>query len=69
MRIGDPSSRDQAPSSADAFDSKVLLPPRHCCQCAEYSLRISDHENRLTLAKCQAQMTIDKASKACGLMK
>jgi hypothetical protein len=29
----------------------------------------SDLENRLTLAKRQAQMTIDKASKACGLMK
>jgi hypothetical protein len=28
-----------------------------------------DLENRLTLAKRQAQMTIDKASKACGLMK
>jgi hypothetical protein len=69
MRIGDPSSRDHAPSSAGAFDSKVLLPPRRCCQCAEYSLRISDLENRLTLAKRQAQMTIDKASKACGLMK
>jgi hypothetical protein len=69
MRIGEPSSHDQAPSSADAFDSKVLSPPRHCCQCAEYSSRISDLENRLTLAKRQAQMTIDKASKACGLMK
>jgi hypothetical protein len=69
MHIGDPSSRDQAPSSADAFDSKVLSPPRRCCQCAEYSSRILDLENRLTLAKCQAQMTIDKASKACGLLK
>jgi hypothetical protein len=69
MRIGEPSSRDQAPSSAGAFDSKVSSPPRHCCQCAEYSSRISDLENRLTLAKRQAQMTIDKASKACGLMK
>jgi hypothetical protein len=69
MRIGDPSSRDHAPSSAGAFDSKVSLPPHRCCQCAEYSLRILDLENRLTLAKHQAQMTIDKASKACGLMK
>jgi hypothetical protein len=28
-----------------------------------------DLENRLTLAKRQAQMTIDKASKVCDLMK
>jgi hypothetical protein len=69
MRIGEHSSRDQAPSSNDAFDSKVLSPSRHCCQCAEYSSRILDLENRLTLAKRQAQMTIDKASKAHGLMK
>jgi hypothetical protein len=69
MRIGDPSSRDHAPSSAGAFDSKASSPPRRCCQCAEYSLRVLDLENRLTLAKRQAQMTIDKASKACGLMK
>jgi hypothetical protein len=69
MRIGDPSSRDHAPSSAGAFDSKVSSPPHRCCQCAEYSSRISDLENRLTLAKRQAQMTIDKASKSCGLMK
>jgi hypothetical protein len=45
------------------------LSPRRCCQCAEYSLRISDLENRLTLAKRQAQMAFDKASKASGLMK
>jgi hypothetical protein len=69
MRIGEPSSCDRAPSSASTFDSKVSSPPRRCYQCAEYSLRISDLENCLTLAKHQAQMTIDKASKACGLMK
>jgi hypothetical protein len=67
--IGDPSSRDQAPSSAGVFDSKVSSPPCRCRQCAEYSSRISDLENRLTLAKRQAQMTMDKASKACDLMK
>jgi hypothetical protein len=67
MRIGDPPSRDQDPSGA--IDSKASSPPRRCCQCAEYSSRISDLENRLTLAKRQAQMTIDKASKACGLLK
>jgi hypothetical protein len=60
---------DYAPSSASAFDSKVSSPPRRCYQCAEYSSRISDLENRLTLAKRQAQMAVDKASKACGLMK
>jgi hypothetical protein len=69
MRIGDPSSRDHAPSSAGAFDSKVSSPSRRCCQCAEYSSRISDLENRLTLAKRQAQMAVDKVSKACGLIK
>jgi hypothetical protein len=67
MRIGDSPSRDQTPSGA--FDSKVLSPPRRCCQCAEYSSRILDLENHLTLAKLQTQMTIDKASKACGLIK
>jgi hypothetical protein len=35
----------------------------------EYSSRISDLEARLTLAKRQAQMVMDKASKACGLTK
>jgi hypothetical protein len=69
MHIGEPSSHDQAPSSAGAFDYKVSSPPRCCCQCAEYSSRILDLENRLTLAKCQAHMTIDKASKTCALMK
>jgi hypothetical protein len=69
MRICDPLSRDHAPFSARAFDSKVSSPPRRCCQCAEYSSRISDLENRLTLAKRQAQMAFDKASKASGLMK
>jgi hypothetical protein len=54
MRIGEPSSRDQTPSPADAFDSKVLSPSRRRCQCAEYSSRILDLENRLALAKRQA---------------
>jgi hypothetical protein len=69
MRIGDPLSRNHAPSSVSAVGSNVLLPPRRCCQCAKYSSRILDLENRLTLAKRQAQMAFDKASKACGLMK
>jgi hypothetical protein len=69
MHINDPLSRDHAPSSTRKFGSKVLLPPRRCCQCAEYSSRISDLEACLTLAKCQAQMAVGKASKACGLTK
>jgi hypothetical protein len=69
VRIGDPLSHNHAPSSASAFGSKVLLPPRRCSQCTKYSSRISDLETRLTLAKRQAQMDVDKASKACGLLK
>jgi hypothetical protein len=69
MRVSDPLSRDHAPSSTGAFNSKALSPPRRCSQCAEYSLRISDLETQLTLAKRQAQMAMDKASNACSLMK
>jgi hypothetical protein len=69
VRIGDPLSHDHAPSSASAFGFKALSPPRRCSQCTEYSSRISDLETRLTLAKHQAQMAVDKASKACGLTK
>jgi hypothetical protein len=69
MHISDPSNRDHAPSSAREFGSSVSSPPRRCCQCPEYSLRISDLEARLTLAKRQAQMVVGKASKACGLTK
>jgi hypothetical protein len=69
MHINDPLSRDHAPSSARVFDSKILSPLHRCCQCVEYSSRISDLEARLTLAKRQAQMAMDKASKACDLSK
>jgi hypothetical protein len=69
MQINDPSNRDHAPSSAREFGSSVSSLPRRCCQCAEYSLRISDLEAPLTLAKRQAQMVVSKASKACGLTK
>jgi hypothetical protein len=69
MRIGDPLSHDHVPSSAGMFDSKALSPPRSCSQCVEYSSRVSDLETRLTLAKRQAQMAMDKASNACGLKK
>jgi hypothetical protein len=47
----------------------ILSPPSRCSQCAEYSLRISDLETRLTLAKRQAQMAFDKASKTSNLTK
>jgi hypothetical protein len=56
-------------SPANIFDSRASSPPRPSCQCAEYSLRISDLESRLSLAKRQAQMAMDKASKSCGFMK
>jgi hypothetical protein len=69
MRVGDPLSRDHAPSFASAFNSKALSPRRRCSQCTEYSSRVSDLETRLTLAKRQAQMAMDKASSACSLMK
>jgi hypothetical protein len=69
MHIGDPLSHAHAPSSSSAFGSKVLSPSHRCSQCTEYSSRISDLETRLTLAKRQAQMAVDKASKACGYMK
>jgi hypothetical protein len=69
MHINDPLSRDHALSSAREFGFKVSSPPRRCCQCTEYSSRISDLQARLTLAKRQAQMGVGKASKACGLTK
>jgi hypothetical protein len=69
MRTGRLSGRDQAPSPADVLDSMTSSPPRPSCRCAEYSSRIADLESRLTLAKHQAQMAMDKASKSCGFMK
>jgi hypothetical protein len=63
------SSRGQAPSSADAFNSGASSPPRPSCRCTEYSSRLADLESRLPLSKCQAQMAMDKASKSCGFMK
>jgi hypothetical protein len=69
MRAGGSSGHDQTPSPADVFDSRVLSPSRRSCQCAEYFSRISDLESRLSLTKRQAQMAMDKASRACGYMK
>jgi hypothetical protein len=69
MHINDPLTCGPAPSSAHTFGSTISSPPSRCSQCVEYSLRISDLEARLTLAKRQAQMAFDKASKISGLMK
>jgi hypothetical protein len=69
MRAGGSSGRDQAPSPANVFDSGASSPPHPSCQCAEYSSRILDLESRLSLAKRQAQMAMDKASKSYGFMK
>jgi hypothetical protein len=69
MHTNDPLTGGPAPSAARTFDSTILSPPSRCSQCAEYSLRISDLEARLTLAKRQAQMAFDKARKTSGLMK
>jgi hypothetical protein len=64
MHINDPLTCGHAPSSTRTFDSMISSSPSRCSQYAEYSSRISDLEARLTLAKCQAQMALDKASKA-----
>jgi hypothetical protein len=69
MRAGGSSGRDRAPSPADAFDFGASSPSHPSCRCAKYSSRISDLESRLSLAKCQAQMAMDKASKSCDLLK
>jgi hypothetical protein len=69
MHINDPLPCGPAPSSTRTFGSTILSPPSRCSQCAKYSSRISDLEARLTLAKRQAQMAFDKASKTSGLMK
>jgi hypothetical protein len=69
MHTNDPLTGGPAPSAARTFDSTVSSPPIPCTQCAEYSLRISDLESRLTLAKRQAHMAFDKASKASNLTK
>jgi hypothetical protein len=69
MHVHDPLTHGSAPSSACGFDPQISLTPSQCNQCAQYSLRISDLEVRLTSAKCQAQMAFDKASKTSALMK
>jgi hypothetical protein len=69
MHINDPLTCGPAPSSTRTFGSMISLPPSRCSQCAKYSSRILDLEARLTLAKRQAQMAFDKASKTSNLMK
>jgi hypothetical protein len=69
IRAGGSSSRYRAASPVNIFDSGVSSPPHPSCQCTEYSLRILDLESRLSLAKRQAQMAMDKASKSCGFIK
>jgi hypothetical protein len=69
MCVNDPLTHGPAPFAACVFDSHILLTSSRCSRCAEYSSRVSDLEARLTLAKRQAQMAINKASKACGYMK
>jgi hypothetical protein len=65
MRVNDPLTHGPAPSAAHVFGSQISSTPGRCSRCAEYSSRVSDLEARLTLAKRQAQMAINKASKAC----
>jgi hypothetical protein len=69
MHTNDPLTSGPAPSTARTFDSTILPPPSQCSQCAEHSLRISDLETHMTLAKRQAQMAFDKARKTSNLMK
>jgi hypothetical protein len=69
IRVNDPLTHGPAPSSARVFGSQISSTPSRCSRCAEYSSRVSDLEARLTLAKRQAQMAIDKASKASGYVK
>jgi hypothetical protein len=69
MRATDPLTHGPAPSSAHVLGSQISSTPSRCNQCAEYSSRISDLEVRLTLAKRQAQMAFDKASKTSSLTK
>jgi hypothetical protein len=69
MPINDPLTHGPAPSASRVFGSQISSTPSRCNRCAEYSSRVSDLEARLTLAKRQAQMAINKASKASGYMK
>jgi hypothetical protein len=65
---GSPSRGSDSPP-ADMFDSGTPSPPRSSCRCTEYSLRISDLKERLSLMKHQAKIALDKAGKSCSFMK
>jgi hypothetical protein len=69
MRVHDPLTHGPGPSSAHGFDPQISSTTSRCNQCSKYSSRISDLEACLSLAKCQAQMAIKKASQASGYMK
>jgi hypothetical protein len=69
MHAGGSLGRDRASSPANIIDSGASSPLHPSCRCAEYLLRISDLEGRLSLLKRQAQMAMDKASKSCSFMK
>jgi hypothetical protein len=69
MHVDDPFTCGPAHFSANMLNSKIPSPPSRCDQCVEYSSRISDLEIRLTLAKRQAQMAFDKASKTSAQTK
>jgi hypothetical protein len=69
MHTNDPLTGGSAPSAAHTFSPMTSSPLGRCNQCEEYSSRISDLEARLTLAKLQAQMSVGKASQACGYLK
>jgi hypothetical protein len=69
MHVNDPLIHGPAPSSARVLGSQISSTPSRCSRCAKYSSRVSDLETSLTLAKHQAQMAIDKASKASGYMR
>jgi hypothetical protein len=64
--VDDPLNRARAPSS-DVPDSRFSSPSRRCSQCVEYSSRISDLETRLTLAKRQAKMAVERLAKLAVL--
>jgi hypothetical protein len=69
IHAGGSSGCDRATSLVNVVDSGASSHPRPSCRCTEYSSRISDLESRLSLAKRQEQMAMNKASKSCGLMK
>jgi hypothetical protein len=69
IHAGGSSGCDRATSPVNVVDSGASSPPCPSCRCTEYSSRISDLESCLSLAKRQAQMAMNKASKSCGLMK